>query len=262
MKEIFNLPTAHLIPFSEIEEKRRTLLVTSTPAWNAVKAGIHLNPLISSRSLKQRPITGTRCWPERTVRDAQVVYSVGGGLTADAAKYLSAKLDLPLTVMPTALSVDAFITAASGIRRDGCVVYIPTKVPENIILDFDVIAAAPAAIRAAGITDVMSIATGCWDWKFAHEKGKESRGHAVHPLGVRQRPDHPQRRDRLRRSGRSRRPGWIENPLRLPGNGSATVQPGRSRPAWKRAANIILPTASRTTRDMGFPMATWSDRGL
>ena len=37
MKTIHNLPTAHLMPFSEIEEKRPTLLVTSTPAWNAVK---------------------------------------------------------------------------------------------------------------------------------------------------------------------------------------------------------------------------------
>jgi len=105
-----------------------------------------------------------------------IVYAVGGGLTADAAKYLAAKLNLPLTVVPTALSVDAFITAASGIRRDGCVYYIPTKVPENIILDFNVIAQAPASIRAAGITDVMSIATGCWDWKFAHEKGRNPEG--------------------------------------------------------------------------------------
>jgi glycerol-1-phosphate dehydrogenase [NAD(P)+] len=105
-----------------------------------------------------------------------VVYSVGGGLTADAAKYFSACLNLPLVVLPTALSVDAFLTAASGIRRNGCVQYIPTKVPEKIILDLDVIARSPAWIRAAGITDVLSIATGCWDWKFAHERGKNSAG--------------------------------------------------------------------------------------
>jgi glycerol-1-phosphate dehydrogenase [NAD(P)+] len=79
-------------------------------------------------------------------------------------------------VLPTALSVDAFITAASGIRRNGCVYYIETKPPENVILDLDVIAAAPTFIRAAGITDVMSIATGCWDWKFAHERGKNPAG--------------------------------------------------------------------------------------
>jgi glycerol-1-phosphate dehydrogenase [NAD(P)+] len=67
--------------------------------------------------------------------------------------------------------VDAFITAASGIRREGSVYYIETKPPENLALDLEVIAAAPETIRAAGITDVMSIATGSWDWKFAHERG-------------------------------------------------------------------------------------------
>jgi len=97
-------------------------------------------------------------------------------MTADAAKYMAARLDLPLTVVPTALSVDAFLTSASGIRRDGCVYYIETRVPDTLILDLDIIAKAPAHISAAGITDVMSIATGCWDWKFAHEKGKNPPG--------------------------------------------------------------------------------------
>ncbi|MBM4426211.1 MAG: sn-glycerol-1-phosphate dehydrogenase, partial [Chloroflexi bacterium] len=54
--------------------------------------------------------------------------------------------------------------------------YIETKVPERLILDFETIAKAPAFIRAAGITDVMSIATGAWDWKFAHEQGKNPTG--------------------------------------------------------------------------------------
>ena len=106
----------------------------------------------------------------------EVVFAVGGGLTADAAKYIAAKLNLPLVVLPTALSVNAFITAASGIREDGCVYYIKTKVPDRLILDLEMIAKAPAFIRAAGITDVMSIATGAWDWKFAHEQGKNLPG--------------------------------------------------------------------------------------
>ena len=51
-----------------------------------------------------------------------------------------------------------------------------TKVPETLILDLDTIAKTPASIRAAGITDVMSIATGAWDWKFAHERGMNPAG--------------------------------------------------------------------------------------
>ena len=177
MNKLPNLPLVNIMPFSGVEEKHPVLLVTSMPAWNAVKdylRGLNVIEMIEVTEAK------TENWDNILSsiqnRELEIVYAVGGGLVADAAKYLAAKLGLPLVVLPTALSVDAFITAASGIRRDGCVYYIETKVPERLILDFDVIAKAPATIRAAGITDVMSIATGSWDWKFAHEQGKNPPG--------------------------------------------------------------------------------------
>ena len=49
---------------------------------------------------------------------------------------------------------------------------IPTKIVDEMVIDFDVIANAPPFIRAAAICDLLSIATGRWDWKFAEEKGK------------------------------------------------------------------------------------------
>jgi glycerol-1-phosphate dehydrogenase [NAD(P)+] len=60
--------------------------------------------------------------------------------------------------------------------RDTCVYYLETKVPDILLLDLETIAKAPASIRAAGITDVLSIATGCWDWQFAHQQGKNPPG--------------------------------------------------------------------------------------
>ena len=190
MKKIWNLPIVHFMPFSEIEEERPVLLVTSTPAWNAVKEKLQRLNIVAKIEVTEAT---TEYWdslfsPTTRHLPPEVVYSVGGGLTADAAKYYAVKLNLPLVVLPTALSVDAFITWASGIRkhsplpkgegrvRDECVYYIETKSPENLILDLEVIAIAPASIRAAGITDVMSIATGSWDWKFAHEQNKNPAG--------------------------------------------------------------------------------------
>ncbi len=187
MKSIWNLPKVEIIPFSEVGEIRNVLLVTSAPAWNAVKGALrglnitaqvevteantaHWDSLMESDSLLSvRKQTSA-------IQKAEIIYAVGGGLTADTAKYIAVKLNLPLVVLPTALSVDAFITAASGIRREGCVYYIETKPPESLILDLDIIAKAPVSIRAAGITDVMSIATGAWDWTFANERGKNPAG--------------------------------------------------------------------------------------
>lgn len=101
-----------------------------------------------------------------------VVYAVGGGLVADAAKYVAVHHSLPLVCLPTALSVDAFFTWTSGIRCDGCVTYLKTKPPDHVMIDFDVLTAAPPPIRAAGICDVLSIATGLWDWRLAEERGQ------------------------------------------------------------------------------------------
>jgi glycerol-1-phosphate dehydrogenase [NAD(P)+] len=178
LNKVHNLPKVEIMPFAEVEEKRSVLLVTSAPAWNAVKD--QLKGLNILETIEVTEAT-TEYWDAIQSKienhETEIVYSVGGGLTADAAKYFAVKLGLPLTVLPTALSVDAFMTATSGIRKDGCVYYIETKVPERLILDLGTIAKAPASIRAAGITDVMSIATGAWDWKFAHEQGK-------HPTGM------------------------------------------------------------------------------
>jgi glycerol-1-phosphate dehydrogenase [NAD(P)+] len=177
MKQIWNLPIVGFMLFSEVEEKCPTLLVTSMPAWNAVKNSLRgLNIAETIEVTEANTAHWDTLQSKIQNRKSEIVYAVGGGLVADASKYISAKLNLPLVVCPTALSVDAFITAASGIRRDGCVYYIETKVPENLILDLDTVAKAPATIRAAGITDVMSIATGSWDWKFAHERGKNPAG--------------------------------------------------------------------------------------
>ncbi len=176
MKKIWNLPRVELASFDDIQETQPVLLVTSAPAWNAVKASLRGLNIVETIEVKEAT---TEYWDSLLTMgkdQSSVVYAVGGGLTADAAKYFAVKLNLPLVVLPTALSVDAFITAASGIRRDGCVYYIETKPPENIILDLDVIAKGPISIRAAGITDVMSIASGSWDWKFAHEQGKNPAG--------------------------------------------------------------------------------------
>jgi glycerol-1-phosphate dehydrogenase [NAD(P)+] len=177
MKTIWNLPKIELKPFAEIQEKRRVALVTSPPAWDAVKNRLTEFPPTTITFVQEATIAH---WNKLSVglyaSRPDVVYSVGGGLTADAAKFISNLFHLPLVCIPTALSVDAFFTAAAGIRENGCVKYIETPPPDQVVIDFDVLAAAPESIRAAGITDVMSIATGSWDWKFAHERGKNPPG--------------------------------------------------------------------------------------
>ena len=176
---IWPVPTIDLMPFSTIEEDMDVALVFSGPAFNAVES--LLPPLTITSRIE--PLEATIAdW--NTLVDlvqGEVIYAVGGGLATDAAKYLAARSGLPLVCLPTALSVDAFFTWASGFRRDGCVRYIETKPPDRVIVDFDVLAQAPPPLRAAGICDVLSIATGSWDWRFAEEEGRNPAGMSFIP---------------------------------------------------------------------------------
>jgi len=181
MPRVWNLPSVELMPFSEANEQRKILLVTSEPAWSAVKSSLHL-PIGAQIFVTEAT---TASWDSKVdpkiIQEIEVIYAIGGGLVADAAKYLADKFGRSLVCLPTALSVDAFLTAASGIRKDGCVYYVETKPPDRLILDFETIAHAPVSVRAAGITDVLSIATGSWDWKYADEKGMNPKGMEFKP---------------------------------------------------------------------------------
>ncbi len=173
MRKIWPLPEIHLMPLEELDERREVALFTSAPAWQAVESKLSLK--ITWRA---EVIASTvQAWEAQIANlSGEVVYAVGGGLPADAAKYAAAQKGLELVCVPTALSVDAFLTSASGVRVQGCVRYLETKPPDRLIVDLEAIAAAPPAIRAAGVCDVFSIATGRWDWKFAEEHAKNPPG--------------------------------------------------------------------------------------
>ena len=103
---------------------------------------------------------------------AEVVVGFGGGTALDTAKYLAWKRGLPLVQIPTITSVDAGFTDAIGVRAEGRVRYVGAIVPEEVVLDIDLIRSAPAHLNRAGIGDVLSCHTGLHDWRAAVDAGE------------------------------------------------------------------------------------------
>lgn len=168
---LYPVPAIIEAPLSELTDRRRVALIASGPALEAARrAGLQLPATWSAE-----PGEATEMCFETLARAvpaaSEVVYGVGGGLAADAAKYVAWRRGLPLTLVPTALSVDAHFTWASGVRRDGCVVYLATGPAATVHADLAFLAGAPLHIRAAGICDLLSIATGLYDWRYAEERG-------------------------------------------------------------------------------------------
>lgn len=149
----------------------RYLIAVNDPPWSSiadrVPAPVTIVPAHDMEVAKlERDV-------ERTADDgAEIIVGFGGGTALDTAKFLAWKRGLPLVQIPTITSVDAGFTDAIGVRSDGRVRYVGTIVPEEVVLDIDLIRSAPARLNRAGIGDVLSCHTGLHDWRAAVEVGE------------------------------------------------------------------------------------------
>lgn len=179
-EKIGRLPSIVRCPFTNIKEHREAIVLTTDPAWKAV-SGIDIktqHPIYVEGNTQANMVALTE------VCNGEVVYGIGGGLAVDTAKYIAAEKDLPLVAVPTILSTDAFLTDATGVRENGCVHYLPSKAPDTVIVDMDVLGNAPASMRASGAADVLSIATALWDWQEAEKMGANSSNQQLTPQTV------------------------------------------------------------------------------
>ena len=92
------------------------------------------------------------------VRDADIIFGIGGGRACDTCKYVADKLDKPLFNFPTVASNCASVTAI-------CVMYYPDgsfreyyypKIADYTFINSDIIADSPETLLWAGIGDALS----------------------------------------------------------------------------------------------------------
>lgn len=143
------------------------ILVTMAAPYEQVKAELPAEPAYVHfvETLEQGPL-------DRTCDALPVTASViglGGGMACDMAKYLAWRHRRRLILVPTVVSVDAFVTRTIAVRQGGKVRYVGDVFPERLLIDFDIVRAAPPHLNRAGVGDLLSIYTALWDWRFAHE---------------------------------------------------------------------------------------------
>ena len=178
--KISRLPSIEKRPFATVEDSREAIVLTTGPAWESASA-------IAITPRHRISVQGNTEADMRAIAEAcegEVVYGIGGGLAIDTAKFVAAANNVPLIALPTILSTDAFLTDATGVREAGCVRYLPTKTPDTVIVDMEVLCNAPASLRASGAADVLSIATAMWDWQEAEKLGENPANERVTPQAV------------------------------------------------------------------------------
>ncbi|MGZ4707095.1 MAG: iron-containing alcohol dehydrogenase, partial [Acidimicrobiales bacterium] len=102
------------------------------------------------------------------VRGAALLVTVGSGTIADIGKYASAQLDgLPHVVVQTAASVNGFADDQSVLVVDGVKRTTPTRWPDRLVIDTDVVGLAPPVMNQAGLGDLLATYTAPADWLLA-----------------------------------------------------------------------------------------------
>ena len=171
MTTIWPLPQIEVSDLADIQESRPAALVTGERSWQAVSSLLEL-PIV----VQAEPQRGDQEYLDMLVSSlppqVEVIYGVGGGLVSDVAKYLGSAKKLPVIIVPTALSQDGFLTALVAARSAGTVQYVTTGPAAKLIIDWEVIRNAPAYVRGAGITELLTIVTGLLDWRYAAERNQ------------------------------------------------------------------------------------------
>ena len=94
--------------------------------------------------------------------------TIGSGTLVDIGKAVSGRSGgLFHVVVQTALSVNGYTDDQSVLLVDGVKRTTPTRWPDIVIADTDVLSAAPPALNAAGVGDLMAMFTAPADWQLA-----------------------------------------------------------------------------------------------
>lgn len=104
-----------------------------------------------------------------------LLIGVGGGRVLDVAKRVARSCTTTLACIPTSLTHDgigspvASLTDGLGQRSS-----VPAAMPAAVIIDVDVIEAAPLAMLRAGVGDLLSNLSAVEDWQLADARGLEN----------------------------------------------------------------------------------------
>lgn len=119
---------------------------------------------------------------DRVIAGAGCVVAVGSGTITDIAKDATHRAgDIPYVVMQTAVSVNAFSDNMAVLLRDGVKRTVPSRWPDALVIDRQVITAAPAAMNRAGYGELASMFTAPADWYLASVVGVDA---SFHPGAV------------------------------------------------------------------------------
>lgn len=97
-----------------------------------------------------------------------IVIGIGSGVINDIGKVLASIGRLPYIIVATAPSVDGYASATSSMEVSGFKVSIPTKCPNVVIGDIEILKNAPTRMLLSGLGDMLAKYVSICEWRLGH----------------------------------------------------------------------------------------------
>ena len=114
--------------------------------------------------------------------DADLLVAVGAGTIHDLTRYTAYKRGLQFISVPTAASVDGFVSTVAAMTWHGMKKTLPAVAPMCVLADTDIFGKAPFRLTASGISDLMGKYTALCDWRICHVLTGEYFCQTIHDL--------------------------------------------------------------------------------
>lgn len=168
---VWPLPRITFRALGSVAESRPAALITQPEHWASVSATMPL-PIV----IQAEPETPTRDLFEYLTQNlptpVEVIYAVGEGVPFEAARFVAARVQKPLVIVPTVLSTNRAFVPDSAIVADGMMTSIDAVPATEVVIDLDVLKNAPPHRRAGALVDVIAAITALMDWEHAEQRGK------------------------------------------------------------------------------------------
>lgn len=111
---------------------------------------------------------GVEILDENLSEEADLLIAVGSGTIHDLCRFVAYQRGIPFVSVPTAASVDGFVSTVAAMTWDGMKKTMPAAAPIYVFADTDIFKNAPYRLTASGVSDLLSKYIALADWKIAH----------------------------------------------------------------------------------------------
>ena len=102
------------------------------------------------------------------IGDVDMMIAVGSGTVHDITRFHAYEMKIPFFSVPTAASVDGFVSTVAAMTWHGFKKSFTAVSPVVVIADTDIFKKAPLRLTASGVSDLLGKYTALADWKITH----------------------------------------------------------------------------------------------